>query len=80
MDRAQQTIDLVAGLLKRCGHPDLAAVDISFSGPPALKVAHPDGSRNFLTVPHVGRADEPAPERPSWPGYPPPPPNRGGAW
>ncbi len=80
MDRAQQTIALVADLLQRCGHPDLAVADVTTGSPPFVKVANPDGSRNYLKVPHVGPADKPAPERPGWPGYPPPPANRGGAW
>lgn len=69
-DTPAQTVQLVADLLARCGHPDIAAVTVMATG--AARISHPDGSANYIKVAHVQAATAAPPEKPGWPGQPAP--------
>lgn len=67
MDPAARTLALVADLLNRAGHPDIAAVAVLDT--PTVRADLRDSSKNYVKVAHVQPANTPAPGRPSWPGH-----------
>lgn len=70
MSFATELPALVADLLKRAAHPDIADVTVMATG--AVRADMADGSANYWKTAHVQPATARAPERPAWPGYPQP--------
>lgn len=66
MALAHTVPDLLASLLRTCGHPDIA--DAASTATPGVRADLRDGSRNYFAVAHVGKAGD-RPGKPSWPGH-----------
>lgn len=63
----EKVTELVAGLLKQCGHPDIE--DVTATSTNTVKAKMVGGSANYVPVAHVQAANARTPDRPSWPGH-----------
>ena len=70
-----QRLQQLADLLRDAGHPDITGATVLDT--PTIRVDQTDGSVNYLKVAHQGRAGDPTPGKPSWPGHTRPEPKGG---